>query len=150
MAYVQLSDLAGSIPSDFLTQALDDNEDGVADAGVFAGIAADAGNQIDGYIGMRYALPLVPDFTLYPNTYGFPAVVTNAARVFTLEQLYKRRGTTDDKNPWAVQAGQTRTLLKAISLGQSPLAPELTRKDPTASVVTQPMRTAPRGAVSNA
>ena len=150
MPYVQLSDLAGSIPSEFLTQALDDNRDGTIDEPVFDGIVADVGNQIDGYIGLRYAIPLVPNLTLYPNTYGYPPVLTNAARVFTLEQLYKRRGVTDEKNPWAAQAGQTRTLLKAISLGQSPLAPELSRKDPTASIVTQPMRTVARGCSSNA
>jgi hypothetical protein len=149
MAYVQLSDLAGSIPADFLTQALDDDGDGVADTGVFDGIASDVGNTIDGYVGLRYSLPLVPDFTLYPNTYGYPPVVTSAARVLSLDQLYKRRGTTDDKNPWSAQAGQIRTLLKAISLGQSPLAPELNRKDPSASIVTQPMRTG-RGRTNNA
>ena len=134
--YCTESDLAGLIPPDFLLQALDDNGDGIEDTGLFNKIEQLAEDAIDSYIGLRYSLPLMPPY---------PDVVVNAARVFTAELLYKRRGVTDDKNPWSAQAGQTRTLLKAISLGQSPLSPELNREDPSASIITQPMRSTPRG-----
>lgn len=133
--YCQESDFAGLIPPDFFLQALDDNGDGIEDAGLFNQIEQLAEDAIDAYIGLRYALPLVAPY---------PVVVVNAARVFTAELLYKRRGVTDDKNPWSMQAGQTRTLLKSISLGQTPLSPELNRQDPSASVVTQPMKSTPR------
>jgi hypothetical protein len=150
MAYVQESDLLGDISQEFLTQALQDTCNGSQNATTWAQLAASVGIDIDAYIGLRYALPLVPNAQLYPNTYGYPPVICSAAKTFSLEKLYKRRGIGDDKNPWAGQASQTRTLLKAISLGQSPLAPELNRKDPTASIVTQPMRTMSRGSVLNA
>jgi phage gp36-like protein len=133
--YYAESDLAAMVPPDFLLQALDDNNDGVEDVGLWASLAGQAGDAIDAYLGLRYALPLGAPY---------PAIVINAARVFTCELLYKRRGVNDEANPWAAQAGQTRTLLKSISMGQSPLSPELNRQDPSASVVTQPMRSAPR------
>ena len=133
--YCQESDLAGLIPPDFLLQALDDNGDGVEDVGLFATIEQLAEDAINAYIGLRYSLPLAPPY---------PDVVVNAARVFTAELLYKRRGVTDDKNPWSAQAAQTRTLLKSISMGQSPLAPELNREDPSGSIVTEPLQSVSR------
>jgi phage gp36-like protein len=92
MAYVQLSDISGSIPADFLTQALDDNGDGQADPGVFDQVATDVGTDIDAYVGLRYQLPLGTPY---------PPVISSAAKVLACERLYKRRGTTDDKNPWS-------------------------------------------------
>lgn len=133
--YYAESDLAGMIPPDFLLQALDDNADGVEDAGLWASVAGQAGDAIDAYIGLRYSLPLAPPY---------PSVVINAARVFTAELLYKRRGIKDEENPWSAQASQIRTLLKSISLGQSPLSPSLNRQDPSASIITQPLGTVPQ------
>jgi phage gp36-like protein len=133
MSYVALSDLSGSIPAEFLTQALDDDGDGVIDDGGFDSIAADVGTDIDAYLGLRYALPLAPPY---------PPVVLSAAKVLACERIYKRRSIEDSKNPWSAQAGQIRTMLKSISLGQAPLSPDLNRKDPSVSIIAEPARTA--------
>jgi len=134
--YVRECDLTGDISPTFLQQALDDTGDGSQVPITFETLEASVEVDIDAYIGLRYALPLGTPY---------PPVILSAAKILALEKLYKRRGIADDKNPWASQAGQMRTLLKAISLGQSPLSPELNRQDPTASIITQPMRSTPRG-----
>jgi phage gp36-like protein len=139
MAYAQLADLAGLVPAEFLTQALDDVNAGVIDDSLFAQIQTDVQDAIDAILGTRFPVPFVPD-----NNGNLPAFVFNAAKKFTAEQLYKRRGIADDKNPWTHECDNLRALMKAMALGQAPLDPSLNRKDPSVSVVTQPMKTAPR------
>ena len=140
MAYVRLSDLAGLVPSEFLTQALDDTNAGTINDDLFNQIAADVSAVIDGYLGTRFSVPFIPD----PVSGLYPPFVFNAAKKLLAEQLYKRRGVADDKNPWAAECGQLRTMMKAMALGEAPLDPEINRQDPTASIVTQPMKSAPR------
>ena len=140
MAYFQLSDLAGIIPSEFLTQALDDTNSGQINQALFNQIAQDVSDVIDGYLGTRFAVP----FQTNPVTGLYPPFVFNAAKKLCAEQLYKRRGITDDKNPWSAECSQLRTMMKAMALGDAPLDPSINREDPTASIITQPMRTAHR------
>ena len=139
MPYVQLSDLSGLLPSEFLTQALDDVNAGTIDTALFNQIATDVSAVIDGYLGTRFAVPFVPD-----DNGNYPPFVLNAAKKLCAEQLYKRRGVADEKNPWAAECGQLRAMLKAMSLGQAPLDPDLNRKDPSASAITGRMATVPR------
>ncbi len=138
MPYVAYADLATIIPLPFLTEALDDVGDGSQIQATFEDVAQQASDAIDGYLGLRYSVPIPVD-----ENGNLPAVVVNAARIFTAELLYKRRGVIDANNPWSAQAGQIRTQLKAISLGQSPLGPAFNRKDPSASIITQRMSTVP-------
>ena len=139
MAYAQLSDLAGLVPSEFLTQALDDVNAGVIDDTLFAQIQADVQTAIDAILGTRFSVPFVPD-----GNGHLPAFVFNAAKKLTAEQIYKRRGIADEKNPWTKECDNLRALMKAMALGQAPLDPDINRKDPAASVITQPMQSAPR------
>jgi len=142
MPYVCLSDLTADIPPDFITQALDDNGDGAQDEGLWDLIASRIAEEIDGAIGRRYSLPLVEPY---------PEFVTSSAKTLACDKLYKRRGIEDMKNPWAKAAAAVRATLKDIMLGDEPLSPELNRKDPSASVVTQRMGTAPgRHAINSA
>lgn len=133
MAYCSYNDIAALIPPDFLVQALDDNGDGAADDGLFDTIEGLAEDDINAFLGVRYALPL---------DQPYPPVVVSAARALTCEKLYDRRGIGPDKNPWTAKANAARAVLKAISLGETPLAPDLNRADPSASIVTEPMITA--------
>jgi hypothetical protein len=109
MPYVLLSDLPADIPPDFLTQALDDDGDGVQDPGLWDLIAQQVSDAIDGDIGVRYAVPLVPNLGRYPLTNGFPPVIVNAGRTLAAEKLYGRRGTADQRNPWASRANAVRS-----------------------------------------
>ena len=140
MPYVQQSDIVADIPPQFLLEALDDNGDGIQDTGLWDLIAQQVSDAIDGYLGLRYAVPIPP---LGDGSY-FP-VILNAGRVLACEKLYGRRGQYADKNPWAARANAVRSQLNLISKGQLPLDPTENRKDPSASVQTSRMQTVPRG-----
>jgi hypothetical protein len=146
MPYVLLSDLPADIPPDFLTQALDDDGDGVQDPGLWDLIAQQVSDAIDGDIGVRFAVPLVPNLGRYPLTNGFPPVIVNAGRTLAAEKLYGRRGTADQRNPWASRANAVRSQLELIGKGKLPLDPNDQRADPSASIVTQRLQTVSHGA----
>lgn len=131
-AYINIEDLAGEIPQEFLTQALDDNSDGVADDGAWAAIAAAASEDVDALLSGRYATPF---------SAPIPALVKRATRVFSLEKLYLKRGVSGDRNPWTKQADDLRALLQKIALGEAALDIEIVRGKPSATIITEKSRT---------
>jgi phage gp36-like protein len=135
MPYVALIDLHGQIPPEFLTQALDDNGDGTADAGIWDAVAAAAAAEVDGMLGQRYAVPF---------SYPYPALVAHAARLFALDALYKRRGLSGDKNPWEKSADDMRTKLGKVGAGKEPLGPGYDRAKASVSVVKETSKTTSR------
>jgi len=131
--YVTLSDMSARLPAVFLVQALDDDRDGAADPGVWDAVAAAVAQEIDGVLGVRFAVP-------FSNP--LPGPVVTAAQVLAAEALYARRGFQgDDKNPWASQAKQQRALLLQIAKGELPLSPSKTRAQPSASIVAETSKT---------
>ena len=129
--YVALTDLHGKIPPAFLTQALDDDGDGAADAGLWELIASQAGDAIDGVLGQRYATPFDPA----------PAIVRTAALIFAAEAVYARRGVSPEQNPWKAQADATRAKLAAIGTGAEPLVPGTERERPSATLIGEASHT---------
>ena len=136
MSYVETTDLVGIIPNTHLTEALDDDQDGVADPGVFDSVADTVSRDIDARLGQRYATPF---------NYPYPAVVVYAARILALEALYARRGQKDDKNPYGKQAEAQRAKLDAIGAGSQPLQPGAQRAEASATAITTHARTTPGG-----
>ena len=134
MSYVEPTDLIGLIPNTHLTEALDDNQDGQSDPGVFDSIADSVSCDIDARLGQRYATPFI---------YPYPAVVVYAARILALEALYARRGQKDDKNPYGKQADGQRAKLDAIGAGSQPLQPGQQRAAPSATAITSRAATTP-------
>jgi phage gp36-like protein len=130
--YVQLADLKGKIPDRDLLSMLDDDQDGVIDAAVWAQIQADVQTEIDGTLGRRYATPF---------TDPLPAAVKLAAQLFAIEAVYKRRGLLNDKSQETVAAKNIRTTLAAIADGEEPLSPGKERARPSGSAITSPSRT---------
>lgn len=131
-AYIIMATLVAEVPPQFVTQALDDNGDGVADAGLFDQVVANAQAEVDGILGQRYTVP-------FQNP--VPALVVDATTKLVAERLYSRRGLDGDKNPWAKKASEIRAILKAIAKGEMPLTPSATREKPSASAITEPART---------
>ncbi|MEI6036097.1 MAG: phage protein Gp36 family protein [Verrucomicrobiae bacterium] len=129
--YIAQSDLAALIPADFLTQALDDDGDGIVDA--WATVQAAACCEVDAILGVRYTVPL-------PTPY--PAVVIHAARTLAAEACYLRRGSPAEKNPFTAAAKTVRLQLRDIALGALPLDPTISRPKPSAILITEPARTA--------
>lgn len=129
--YFLYEDLAALIPGDFLTQALDDDGDGVVDA--WSVVQAGSCREVDAILGMRYPVPI-------PAPY--PAVVVHAAVTIAAEACYLRRGTAEEKNPFSKLAGLVRQQLRDIAAGSLPLDPAIGRARPSASIITEPSRTA--------
>ena len=123
--YVTIEDLGAEIPAKFLSQALHDSPtDGLTDAQAFAPIAATASADVDALLGDRFVVPF---------TGLIPALVKRAARIFTLEKLYLRRGLVGPTNPWTKQADELRTTLRTCGKGilvqtQKPSATAITEQ----------------------
>jgi phage gp36-like protein len=118
-AYIEQSDVAGLIPADFLTEALDDNGDGAADSGIWDSALAAAQNEVDGRLGGLYTVP-------FSGT--IPAVVKAATQTLSLWLIYKRRGVADAANPWAELAMKWLDKLDKIGSGKEPLVAAVTPK----------------------
>lgn len=128
--YVELSDLEAEIPPTFLTEALDDDGDGVIDA--WTTVQASACRAVDAALGGRFAVP-------FPEPY--PNVVKEAAVIFAAEKCYTRRGHHDKENPFTARADALRRDLRAIGGGEQPLSPTIERQKPSVSIITEPART---------
>ena len=137
MSYVQQSDLKGKIPDDLLRQALDDDNDGVADESVWESIATDVDKAINGPLEGRYAVPLA---------LPYPAVVADAAVVFACEAIYMRRGLAGkDNNPWVTRADSLRKRLEAIGNGDQPLTVNVAPAKSGGALISEPARTYDKG-----
>jgi phage gp36-like protein len=133
MPYLTLDDLRGMIPARHLLEALDDDNDGAEDAGIFDAVAAQAGEQIDGPLSGRFSVPFEAPL---------PALVSLAAKVFAAELIYKRRAVEDDKNPWTSQAKALRTTLADLGKNLSPAPTDFPGvAKPGAVMISEPART---------
>jgi len=130
--YVTMAAMNGLIPNAFLVQALDDDEDGVADPTAWADVLAAVQAEIDGVLGVRFTVPFANPL---------PGMVVDAAQVLAAELLYNRRGFAEDKNPWTRRARTVRERLEKIARGELPLTPETQRARPSASIVAEPAKT---------
>lgn len=132
MAYVEQTDIEALIPSDFLTQSLDDDSDGVADSGVWDKVVEAVGDEIDGALGQKYAVPFGEPC---------PSVVKAAAKVLALWSLYQRRGFAGERNPWEAEAKRLRDKLDRIGRGEDALTPDNLGKMPGGVVIAEDSKT---------
>lgn len=133
MAYVDLDDMEARIPPGVLLNALDDDDDGQPDDGLWAKIQQAVGEKIDGCLGVRFAVPFNPPL---------PAVVVSAAQIFAAEMVYDRKGFSgEERNPWAGRAARMMAKLEKIADGLLPLAPGMERARPSVSVITERAKT---------
>jgi len=126
--YVTQSDMTARIPVSFVTQALDDNGDGVADDGAWDAVQSAVQAEIDGTLSVRYRTPF--------NS-PVPSVVLRSAQVLAAALLYQRRGIADKENPFSNQADAIRQTLAKIASGDLPLDPSEDRALAPVSVISQ-------------
>lgn len=132
MPYILQSEIESDLPPQFLLEALDDDNDGNEDAGLWDKIEASAAEAIDGVLGQRFTVPF---------SAPLPAIVKTAARVFILEKLYARRGTKTEDNPWTSQANKLRTKLDRIADGEEPLTPGAVKTNDSVTVMKEAAKT---------
>ena len=112
MSYVADTDaLKAVMPPAKITEALDDDRDGVADPEAFAAVAAYVDDAVDGALGQRYTLPLA----------AVPSLVSAIALTLFAEALYLRAGFSGDQNPFARRADDARAKLEAVAKGDQDL-----------------------------
>lgn len=130
-AYTTRAKVEAKIPPAFVLEALDDDGDATEDTGVFDTVVDTAGDEIEGYLEGRYALPLAT----------VPTLLKNAGLIFTCESLYERRGYVSENNPWHGRANRMRDQLEAIRDGDAALDVDIDEGNTQISVITEPART---------
>ena len=131
--YIIMSDLAAELPGKFLIQALDDNQDGLADTDVFASIQNAVKEEIDGKLEQKYD---VAQFGTNP-----PALVRSIARTLACETLYRRRGIDEKNNPYTDRAKAARAKLNAIAKGDELLFPQAKQANESGTVIAEDAKT---------
>lgn len=137
-AYVERAQIEALVPPAFLLEALDDDNDGTEDDGVFDAIVTGAQDEVDSYLGAVTPVPFAGTV---------PSLAKVAAKLFVLEALFARRGyskDTDPRNPWASQATGMRAKLGRISAGEEAMSPTQTQVAPGVVLVSEHSRTQSR------
>ena len=98
-------DLLGEMPLDLLTQALDDDGDGLADAAAWASVCASAEERLRNAFGGD-----VPAKHAQAAAY--------ARKLFLLVLLYNRRGHTAEANPYTSAANRAEDRLPRLASGE--------------------------------
>ena len=97
-------ELAGDMPLQKIAEALDDDNDGEADAVVWDAVQAGA----DARVADAFGGPV-------PERHA--GAVPQARRLFLLETLYGRRGFSGDKNPFSGRAAKAAERLRRLATG---------------------------------
>jgi hypothetical protein len=63
--------------------------------------------------------------------------------VFAASALYRRRGYTDDRNPWGKEAERLSVKLSRIGQGLEPLTPGADRAEDSVSIIVEQAKTYP-------
>lgn len=112
MAYCARAECERLTGPENFRRMLDDDLDGIEDAGLFDSLAEDASLQVDGYLAAQYAVPF---------SAPYPAFARQCAKVFLCESLYNRRGVAREANPWTGQADALRARLARVAKGDDVL-----------------------------
>lgn len=132
MSYFTRAQIEAELPDQFLVQALDDDKDGVEDAGKYDEVAGVACGDADALVSQSYPVPFAAPY---------PPLIAMAARMFMLEKLYSRRGYSGENNPHTSAAEKMRARLIAVGVGDAALGPEVAKAAPApVRVITEPSR----------
>lgn len=131
MSYLTLAEMTAEIPEDFIVQSLDDAGDGdITD--LFETVQEAVADKIHGYLSQRFETPFVVDI---------PPLVKQAARVFTGDMLYRRRGFKGDDNPFEEEEEKFCKMLAEIGNGDRPLVAGKSQKSNSVVTITEAART---------
>lgn len=98
-----------------LIDATDDNHDGQPDQDVLDNISASASAEVDEYLESRYSTPLTADMF---TSGALPVLVTNAARLFAIRKVFKRRAIAESELPLKEEIKRVTDLLGMIRDGE--------------------------------
>lgn len=127
MSYFTRTHVEAEIPAADLAALLDDDHDGSEDGGVYTAVVSRAEARIDAILAPRYAVPFADDVV--------PRPVQDAALMACCAALYRRRGTPDAENPFAVREASVLASLRACAAGTADLDAAL---DATGAIAVVP------------
>jgi len=116
--YITLASLTADLPESTLNDACDDDKDGVADEAIVAALIAGGCADVDEYLGGRFTVPLTVEMF---TDEALPALITSAAKLFTLRRVFQRRGITGDQFPFRDPLNERIKALSAIRDGRAGL-----------------------------
>ncbi len=108
MAYCTAEDIAKRLSENILIELTDDDDAGVVDADVVAAAIADADEEIDAFLSMRYTLP-------FSTT---PAIVLRMSADLAVCRLYARRDHIELPKQWADRCQAGRRMLEKMAEGK--------------------------------
>lgn len=115
MAYTTKSQIAALLPSSFIDEACDDDNDGDAGkmAAVLAAVLEAVDNEVNGYLEGRYGdrMPFSP----------VPSLLATAGLYLAVESLYCRRPGNDVPEKIKNKCSETRAALRKIRDGEAHL-----------------------------
>lgn len=121
MSYVYRVDIEAEIDAEHLLAALDDDKDGAEDEGLFTELAASIDALIGGKMDMISAVSLPTPPVTFLRTCG---------RFMMCSLLMRRRGLSDESNPFAESAKDLMDQLTSIANGEQSVVPK------TLSIIT--------------
>jgi phage gp36-like protein len=127
--YTSRQKLETVIPAADLVAALDDDGDGLEDAGLFETLLEVATEKVDAYLDGRYS-NLLP----FANP---PALVKTAALAFLAESIYTRRPGADAPTKITREARACRDRLEKIQEGKANLSADKAENAPV-SIIASP------------
>jgi len=141
MAYCTLADILGRIDEATVIQLTDDEGTGAVHAGRVDEAIADADQEIDGYAGTRYAVPMSP----------VPAILKKLSVDIAIHNLFGRRSRKEPEER-AERYKVAVELLRQIARGAFSLGPSDPDGNPPASDAPEmsadnPQRTFTRGSM---
>lgn len=108
MAYCTQDDILNKLPEDDLVGLTDDVGNGVVDSAVVDSAIADADEEIDAFVSLRYSLPLSV----------VPGLLKRISAHLAVCGLYGRRPHLEMPKSWSDRCGHARRLLEKISQGK--------------------------------
>jgi hypothetical protein len=127
MPYTTQAQLETEIPPPHLIEALDDDGDGVADAGQLDAVIASASQAVDALLSPRFSVPFADPA---------PAPVREAAFAFAGEKIYLRRP-QGERNPFKTRADFWREHLAKIGRGEAELDAATVRAFTPGAAITE-------------
>lgn len=109
MSYATQSEIEALLPPKFLTEGLDDDNNGTSDTGLLTALLGVVDLEIDGLITPAVTLPL---------SAPYPSRIRSSAIVLALDAVYRRRGMPDEANPWSDRASKAREELAKVGSGE--------------------------------
>lgn len=127
---MEYAELKGEIPLAQIIEALDDNGDGEADDDAWEDVLSGVEDRINDCFGGA-----VPERHVDATAY--------ARKIFACEIIFRRRGFSGEKNPFAKQASGIETRLRNLSSGE-----ESVQGDGGGEAITEPMKSLATGVMA--